>query len=97
LDNVILEKVAQNAWSKELVTKFQKPYVCKWASSQSVHMFHFRPDDQQDDHLVTPRGQEKEDLLKEDANPLDHLTVEKRFQEVTSFDHYKVNPSTICK
>lgn len=96
LDNVILEKVAHRAWQKELVQKFQKPYVCKWASNQSVHMFHFRADDQQDDHLVTPRGHDKQDLLESIEEPEKREEIENRFREVAKYDHYKINPQTIC-
>ena len=42
-------------WAKELVTKFQKPYTTNWAMQQGVAMYHMRPEDRLDDHLVTDR------------------------------------------
>jgi hypothetical protein len=53
ITDAILHKVAHEMWSKELMSKFKKKYTAKWAMAQGVAMYHFRPEDKQDDSIVT--------------------------------------------
>ena len=55
LDECILEDVAKQAWTKELLTKFQKPYLAHWTKGYSTHMYHLKPDEKADDDQLTPR------------------------------------------
>jgi len=60
IDDSILEKVARKAWEKELMQKFKKPFVTKWAMHHGTKMYHFRPEDRLDDDMVTPKNMKME-------------------------------------
>lgn len=61
---MILEKVAQNAWEKELITKFQKKYLTKQGTMYSHHMYHYNYDQKDDDERLTPKKKTNIDLSK---------------------------------
>ena len=45
VQEIILQKVAQNAWENELVSKFQKSYVSKTAMHPTYHLIEQRRDE----------------------------------------------------
>ena len=97
LGDIILQNVAHDAWQKELTSKFKQPYVCKWATNQSIHMFHIRPDDLLDNALVTPRGMSiehdtiKSNLEEDFGIQKEPTLLEERYANITKFPHYQKN------
>ena len=49
IDECILQEVAQQMWSKELLQKYQKSYLSHQAKSYGTHMYQLRADDKVDD------------------------------------------------
>ena len=56
LDDCILHQVAAKAWEKELVSRFQKQYMVKWAQGYGENMYHLAADKKYDDSCVTPKA-----------------------------------------
>ena len=67
LDSCILDKVASQVWEKELLGKFQKPYLAHLAKSYSTHMYMVKQDGKLDDGVVTPKKAREQGAQQIDA------------------------------
>ncbi len=61
IQDQILTTVAQKMWERDVIQTHKQSYISKWSTSYGFRLLNSKPDDRQDDSIITPRGTGEEE------------------------------------